>query len=607
MCGIVGYVGDKNTKKVLIEGLKRLEYRGYDSAGVAIVENNTIVTQKSLGKIINLEDKIGDKEFSGSTGIAHTRWATHGAPSEVNAHPHLSCDGQIAVVHNGIIENYEALKTQLIKEGHKFVSETDTEVLAHLIEKYYKNNLKSAVCSALKVVEGTYGLAVISAKEPGRIIAARMGSPLVLGVGNQENFVASDVSAILGYTKQVIFLNDGEVADVNQGSFELSDIKDNKIESKISEIEWTLEESEKGGHDHFMMKEIMEQPEVIKNTTRGRLGDDGEIKLGGLEEVQNQLKDIEKIIIVACGTARFAGLVGEYMLEEYAGIPTEVEYASEFRYREPVLDKKTAVIAISQSGETADTLAAIREGKKKGALTLGIVNAIGSTIARETDAGVYNHAGPEIAVASTKAFVSQITVLIMLTVLLGRQRKMSKQQAKEIIDGLKGLPSLISEVLKLTEKVKNLAEKYAEFEDFMFLGRKYSFPLAEEGALKLKEISYIHAEGYASGEMKHGPIALIDRNFPSFFIAPRDSVFEKSVSNIEEIKARQGKVIVLTTGNESGLQKIADDILVIPQTLEILQPILAVAPLQLFAYHMSCKKGIDVDKPRNLAKSVTVE
>lgn len=607
MCGIVGYVGDKNTKKVLIEGLKRLEYRGYDSAGVAIVENNTIVTQKSLGKIINLEDKIGDKEFSGSTGIAHTRWATHGAPSEVNAHPHLSCDGQIAVVHNGIIENYEALKTQLIKEGHKFVSETDTEVLAHLIEKYYKNNLKSAVCSALKVVEGTYGLAVISAKEPGRIIAARMGSPLVLGVGNQENFVASDVSAILGYTKQVIFLNDGEVADVNQGSFELSDIKDNKIESKISEIEWTLEESEKGGHDHFMMKEIMEQPEVIKNTTRGRLGDDGEIKLGGLEEVQNQLKDIEKIIIVACGTARFAGLVGEYMLEEYAGIPTEVEYASEFRYREPVLDKKTAVIAISQSGETADTLAAIREGKKKGALTLGIVNAIGSTIARETDAGVYNHAGPEIAVASTKAFVSQITVLIMLTVLLGRQRKMSKQQAKEIIDGLKGLPSLISEVLKLTEKVKNLAEKYAEFEDFMFLGRKYSFPLAEEGALKLKEISYIHAEGYASGEMKHGPIALIDRNFPSFFIAPRDSVFEKSVSNIEEIKARQGKVIVLTTGNESGLQKIADDILVIPQTLEILQPILAVTPLQLFAYHMSCKKGIDVDKPRNLAKSVTVE
>lgn len=607
MCGIVGYVGQKSAEQILVEGLKRLEYRGYDSAGVALVENKTLDLHKSVGKIINLEEKVIGKKFTAKTGIAHTRWATHGAPSEANAHPHVSCDGRIAVVHNGIIENYEKLKSRLIKEGHKFVSETDTEVLAHLIERHYKKDLKCAVLEALSEVEGTYGIAVVSADEPGRILAARMGSPLVLGVGNKENFVASDVSAILGYTKQVVYLNDGEVADVMADSFNLTDIKNNKVECNISEIEWSLEESEKGGFDHFMLKEIMEQPDVIRNTTRGRLLDSGDIKLGGLEEVEKRLQDIEKIIIVACGTARFAGLVGEYMLEEYAGIPTEVEYASEFRYREPVLDSKTAIIAVSQSGETADTLAAIREGKRKGALTLGIVNAIGSTIARETDAGVYNHAGPEIAVASTKAFVSQLTVLIMLTVLLGRQRKMTQNQAKEIIDGLRKLPKLISEVLEMDKEIEKLAEKYADYDNFMFLGRKYSFPLAEEGALKLKEISYIHAEGYAAGEMKHGPIALIDENFPTFFIAPRDGVFDKTVSNIEEIRARSGKVIVLTTENKDGLGNIADDVLVIPKTLEILQPILAVAPLQLFAYHVSCKKNIDVDKPRNLAKSVTVE
>jgi len=611
MCGIVGYVGKKNVESVLLEGLKRLEYRGYDSSGIAEIDGSKLKIAKSVGRIVNLEEKLkagkaGNNQLT--TGICHTRWATHGEPTELNAHPHVSCDGKIALVHNGIIENYQELKKELLQKKHKFVSDTDTEVLTHLVEELYCGDLLCAVQNALAKVTGTYGIAVIHADEPGRIIAARKGSPLILGVGEGENFVASDVSAILGHTKQVVYLNDGEIADVHMNSFEVIDGENNKLACKVSEIEWTLEESEKGGHDHYMLKEILEQPEVIRNSMRGRiLLEEGDVRLGGLEEVKDRLREIERIIIIACGTARYAGMVGEYMLEEYAGIPVEVEYASEFRYRKPLIDSKTAVIAVSQSGETADTLAAIREAKKKGALTLGIVNAVGSTIARETDAGVYNHAGPEIAVASTKAFTSQLTVLALITVLLGRQRDMSEVTGRRILEELEALPDKVEKVLKNKDNIKKLAEKYKDYDHFMYLGRKYCFPLAEEGALKLKEISYIHAEGYASGEMKHGPIALIDPDFPTFAVIPKDSVFEKGISNLMEIKARSGKIIALTTEGADEVKDVSGDILYIPKTLEMLTPLLAVGPLQLFAYYVAVSKKLDVDKPRNLAKSVTVE
>ncbi len=607
MCGIIGYIGKKKTLPVLIEGLKRLEYRGYDSAGFAVLDKDKIFVKKAVGRIYNLEKKADfKKEYT--LGIAHTRWATHGEPTEENAHPHLSLNGEIAVVHNGIIENYQSLKEELLKKGYKFKSQTDSEVLAYLIEENYKGDLKEAVLESLKKVIGTYGLAVVSSKNPGEIIAARLGSPLILGIGEEENFIASDVSAILGHTKQVVFLNDGEVAVVKKDSFEISDINNQNINSKISEIEWNLEDSEKQGYPHFMIKEILESPLVVENALRGRLLEkEGTVKLGGLEEAEDRLRKINKIIIVACGTARYAGLVGEYMLEEYAGIPTDVEFASEFRYRKPVLEEKTLVLAISQSGETADTLEAIREAKRKGALTLGIVNVVGSTIAREVDAGLYNYAGPEVAVASTKAFVSQLTVLVLLTLMLGRQRGMSLATGQNIIKELEGLPLKIKEVLKGKEKIKEIAKKYAGYSNFMYLGRKYSFPIAEEGALKLKEISYIHAEGFPAGEMKHGSIALVDKNFPVFAIAPKDSVFEKNLSNIEEIKTRKGKIIILTTEGQKQVEKLAEDVIYIPKTLEFLTPILAVAPLQLFAYYVAAQKGLDVDKPRNLAKSVTVE
>lgn len=607
MCGIVGYVGKKNVESVLLEGLKRLEYRGYDSAGMALIDHGKIDITKAVGRIVNLEEKLKPVENI-TTGICHTRWATHGEPTELNAHPHLSCDGKIALVHNGIIENYQEIKEKLKKKGHKFVSDTDTEVLTHLVEELYRGDLRCAVQEALKRVTGTYGIAVIHADEPDRIIAARLGSPLILGVGDGENFVASDVSAILGHTKNVVYLNDGEVADVHMDTFEVTNLNNSKISCQVSEVEWTLEESEKGGFDHYMLKEMMEQPNVIRNSIRGRIvPNEGDVRLGGLEEVQDRLREIERIIIIACGTARYAGMVGEYMIEEYAGIPVEVEYASEFRYRKPLIDSKTAVLAISQSGETADTLAAIREAKKKGALTLGIVNAVGSTIARDTDAGVYNHAGPEIAVASTKAFTSQLTILALITVMLGRQREMSEVMGERILSELSELPEKVAKVLDSREAIKKLANKYKDYEHFMYLGRKYCFPVAEEGALKLKELSYIHAEGYASGEMKHGPIALIDADFPTFAIIPKDSVFDKGVSNLMEIKARSGKIIALTTKGSDEVGNVADDIIYIPKTLEMLTPLLAVAPLQLFAYYVAVAKKLDVDKPRNLAKSVTVE
>lgn len=606
MCGIVGYIGKNKAMPVLLDGLRKLEYRGYDSSGMAIF-GKTLQTFKAVGKIKELEKVIGKNKSDGTIGIAHTRWATHGKPSKANAHPHSDCTGKIQVVHNGIIENHAELRELLKKKGHKFHSQTDTEVIPHLIEDLYKGDITQTLQEVLQIIKGAYGLVVFCQDEPEKLLVARCGSPLVIGIGKHETVIASDVSAILQHTKQVIYLEDGEMAEVGYDNFRVFDAKRNLIKKDIESVLWNIEEISKKGFEHFMLKEIFQQPESLKNSFNGRISfENGTAKLGGLTEVADRLRDVERIIIVACGTAWHAGLVGEYMLEEYAGIPVEVEWASEFRYRNPILNKRTAVIAISQSGETADTLAGIKEVKNKGALVLGIVNSVGSTISRETDAGVYNHIGPEISVASTKAFTSQVAILALLTVFLGRQRRMSLVMGKRILKELSDLPEKIDEFLK-DNNIERIAKKYHKAKNFAFLGRKYCQPLANEGALKLKEISYIHAEGFASGEMKHGSIALIDKKFPSFFIAPKDSVYEKNLSNIEEIKSRSGDVIAITTKGNKSLEKIADDVIYIPKTLEMLTPILATIPLQLFAYHVARIKGFDVDKPRNLAKSVTVE
>lgn len=612
MCGIIAYIGKQKAVPILVEGLKQLEYRGYDSAGISVIQNEKIITLKAVGKVVELQNKIGERDFSGKLGIAHTRWATHGKPSDINSHPHGDCEGNIFLVHNGIIENYQELKNILIKKKHKFVSETDSEVLAHLIEEFNKKlDFKKSVLEALKLVRGTYGLAIINKKEPDKIIIARNGSPLILGIGKDEFIVASDASAIVRHSDKVIYLDDGEMAEIFTDGFEISNIKNKIVSKEISKLNWTLEESKKGGFDHFMLKEIFEQPEVISNGLRGRvehfLSEDNFPILGGLRPVEKRLRKIKKIIIVACGTSYHAGLVGEYMLEEYAGIPTEVEYASEFRYRKPILDASTAVVAISQSGETADTLAAIREAKNKGALTLGIVNVVGSTIARETDAGTHTLSGPEISVAATKSFPTQLMVLTLWTLMLGRQRDMSNVMSKRIAMELKNMPKLVEGILKKSKEIKKIAKKYSYAKDFFYLGRKYNFPIALEGAIKIKEISYVHAEGYATGEMKHGPIALIDENFPSIFICPKDSVYEKNISGMQEIKARGGKIIAIATAGDKEIARIADDVIYIPKTLEMLTPFISVIPLQLFAYYFGVAKGYDVDKPRNLAKSVTVE
>ncbi len=609
MCGIVGYIGKNKALPILMEGLKRLEYRGYDSAGFSIAENGKIKTVKAVGKVSELEGKANGMEAGATVGIAHTRWATHGKPSIANAHPHSDCTGDIYIVHNGIIENYKELKEELLKRKHKFSSETDSEVLAHLIEEFHcKESLEESVRKSLLLVRGTYGIVVMSRKEPGRLIVARNGSPLVLGIGNQEFVIASDVAAIIRHTDQVIYLNDGELANVTADDFEVKTLRRKKVEKDISRVDWTVEEAEKKGFAHFMLKEIFEQPEVIQNATRGRLvAKEGEAKLGGLRDVKDRLREIKKLVIVSCGTSYNAGLVGKYMLEEYAGIETAVEYASEFRYRKPLLGPDTAVLAISQSGETADTLAAVREGKNKGSLTLGIVNVVGSTIARETDAGVYNHAGPEIGVASTKAFTSQLSILAMLTLFLGRQREMSYVMGKRIAGELANIPKIITAVLEQSKEIKKIAKKYSKYNNFLYLGRKYNCPIAMEGALKIKEIAYVHAEGYPFGEMKHGPIALIDKDFPSVVVATRDSVYEKTVSGIQEIKARGGKVVAIATAGDKSIQKLVDEVIYIPKTLEMLTPLVSVVPMQLLAYHFAAQKGLDVDKPRNLAKSVTVE
>jgi len=600
MCGIVGYIGKKPAFPILLSGLKRLEYRGYDSFGFFVFDKEKPFLFKKVGKISQFEQDFPNP--SGEIGIAHTRWATTGEVTEANAHPHFDCQKEIFLVHNGIIENYQALKAKLIKEGHKFTSECDTEVLCHLIEKYFEGNLEEGVRKALREVRGAYGIAVVSKKDPEKIVVARLSSPLLLGIGNDELLVASDPSAVITRTRQVINLDDNEIAVLKPDNFFI--LKEKPLET----IEWEGEKAEKKGYPYFMLKEIMEESEAIENAIRGRLAiEEGSVKLGGLDTIQGKLRKINRLILVACGTASFAARVGEYMLEEYAGIPAEVDIGSEFRYRKPVVDKNTAAIFISQSGETADTLAALREMKKKGILTLGITNVVGSAQARETDAGIYTRLGSEIAVASSKAFIGQLAALAMLTVYLGRQKEMALIMGKRIVSELAKLPDLAREVLKLAPEIEKLAKKYQDYKNFWFIGRKYNFPIASEGALKLKELSYLHAEGTAGGELKHGSLALIDENFPTIAICPSDSVYEKMVSNIEEVKARGGPMIAVATQGNEEIRKLVDDVIYIPKTLEMLTPILSVIPLHLFAYYMAVLLGHDVDRPRNLAKSVTVE
>jgi len=608
MCGIIGYIGKREAVPILISGLRRMEYRGYDSAGLAIMNQNKIQVKKEVGKIAQLEKALNGNSLPGTLGLGHTRWATHGIPSKENAHPHIDSKGHIALIHNGIVENYTALRQRLEKRGHKFRTETDTETLAHLIEDTYNGDLLEAVQMALAQVRGTYGLAVICDKEPDRIVAARMGSPLIIGIGEGENFVASDLAAIVQHTRNVVYLDDEEVALIKADSIKHRTLANRKVMKTIEQITIDLEEIEKGGYDHFMLKEIMEQPRTLEDSMRGRLlEEEGTTKLGGINQYVDKLVAAKRIIIVACGTSWHAGLIGECVLEEFARIPVEVEYASEFRYRDPIVDEGTIVIAISQSGETADTLAALQEARRKGAVTLGICNVVGSSIARETEAGIYIHAGPEIGVASTKAFTSQVTVLALLAILLGRRKGISSAQGRWIVRELKQLPKLVGKILDNVEPIKRLAERFKDSRNFLYLGRGYNYPIALEGALKLKEISYIHAEGYPAAEMKHGPIALIDKNMPVVFIATQDGTYEKVLSNIEEVKAREGIVIAVCTEGDQEMAGKADYILEIPRTMNFLMPILSVIPLQLLAYYIAVLRGCNVDQPRNLAKSVTVE
>jgi glutamine---fructose-6-phosphate transaminase (isomerizing) len=606
MCGIVGYIGEDEAISFLKKGLEKLEYRGYDSSGVVVL-GNKIKCVKAVGKIEKLTSKIEKEEIKGSVGIGHSRWATHGGVTEKNAHPHWDCHKNIFIVHNGIVENYKEIKSKLEKEGHKFVSETDTEVLAHLIEHFFKGNLEDALRDALKMVKGTYGIVAISKKDPDKIVAARMFSPLVISINEKGSFVASDPSAIITHSKKMIFLEDGDVAIIKKDGFLITDVGKREKRRKEVFLDWDVEDVKKEGHPHFMFKEIMRQPETVVDSMRGRIVlEEGTAKLGGLETVEEKLKTIKKINIIACGTSYYAGLTGKYLIEEFAGISVEVDLASEFRYRKKNIEKDEVFLFISQSGETADTLAALKEVKKKGVLTLGIVNAVGSSISRETDAGVYNHVGPEIGVASTKAFTSQIIVLTLIALFLGRQRSLSLEEGKKIVKELLSLPSKIEKVLENRLEIKKVAKKYKDFDSFFFIGRKYNYPVALEGALKLKEISYIHAEGYPAGELKHGPIALIDGKMPTLAICFTDSVYDKMISNIEEIKARKGSVIALTNCKED-MKNLTKDIILLPKVSEFLSPLIAVVALQLFAYYVAVSLKRDPDKPRNLAKSVTVE
>ncbi len=610
MCGIVGYIGNQDVAPVLLDGLKHLEYRGYDSAGIAVLSNNMIEVRRSKGKLSELEEMVKAQPVLGNIGLGHTRWATHGRPSEENAHPHRDCKNEIVVVHNGIVENYLSLKDELQAKGHVFVSETDTEVFAHLIEEEFTNNLYTAVQRALKKVKGTYALGVMSLKDPEQIIAARNDSPLIVGLGKDEYFVASDVPAILNHTRDVIFLDNGEMVVLNRDGVKITDMDGEEKKKAVVKITWSATQAEKAGYRHFMLKEIFEQPTAIEDTIRTRLGED-RIHLEEIELSSQQLEKIEKITIIACGTSWHAGLVGKFIIEELVRIPVEVDIASEFRYRDPIISDKTLTIAISQSGETADTLSGIRQAKSNGSKIISICNVLGSSIPRESDGTIYTHAGPEIGVASTKAFTSQLTALYLLAIYLGREKGIiGVERAKELINELRRLPHLVGNILKEDEKdgkLKKLAHEFSYYRDFLYLGRGINYPIALEGALKLKEISYIHAEGYPAGEMKHGPIALIDKDMPVVTIATCGKTYEKILGNIEEVKARDGIVIALATEGDMEIAKKADNLIYVPHTMEIFSPILTIIPLQLLAYYIADKKGCDVDQPRNLAKSVTVE
>ena len=612
MCGIVGYIGGKNCVPIILEGLQRLEYRGYDSAGIALVKDGGIKVYKKAGKVADLVKSLGETngKLDSQLGMGHTRWATHGEPNDTNAHPHWDQSKEIAVIHNGIIENYLAIKKKLAQEGHIFETATDTEVLAHLIGAMYEKvgDLCSAVRLALSEVSGTYGLVVLSRKHPDRLIAARKGSPIILGVGEGENFVASDAAAIVDHTRQVVYLEDGEVAELTREGFRTMTIDDVETDKVIEQITFDLSQIERGGYDHFMLKEINEQPETIRDAMRGRLlVHEGDVKLGGLQHVLGRLLSARRIIISACGTSWHAGLVGEYIFEHIAKIPTEVEYASEFRYRNPLVNIDDVMFVISQSGETADTMAAMREAKRKGATVLGIVNVVGSTLARESDGGVYVHAGPEIGVASTKAFTSQLTVISLIALMLARQRGMSKEDGMVLARELDSLPEKVRAVLANVDQIKAIAEEFKDAKNFLYLGRGANFPVALEGALKLKEISYIHAEGYPAAEMKHGPIALIDENMPVVFVVPKDAIYEKVLSNIQEVRARRGRIIAVANEDDHEIEGLAEFVIRVPRTYGFFGPIINVIPLQLLSYYMAVARGTNVDQPRNLAKSVTVE
>lgn len=612
MCGIVGYIGSKEAFPVLLKGLKRLEYRGYDSAGIALIEKSAFNLHKKQGKVSALEAESGNGSTKGNMGIGHTRWATHGLPNDVNAHPHVSNNGKLAIIHNGIIENYDILKKELKQKGYSFQSETDTEVLINFIEHIQESqevSFSDAVRIALTKVVGAYAIAVISLDQPNKLIAARKGSPLVIGLGNEEYFIASDATPIIEYTNEVIYLNDEEIAIIQTDGFEIKNLKDTPQTPSIQTLDLELEELEKGGYDHFMLKEIFEQPRSIADCMRGRINSEkGTLTLGGIREHAEELINADKITIVACGTSWHAGLVAEYVIEDLCRIPVEVEYASEFRYRNPVIRKGDLLIAISQSGETADTLAAIERAKSKGAIVLGVVNTVGSTIARTTHEGAYLHAGPEIGVASTKAFTAQLTILYMIAMRIAYQKgTITENTYQELLSELSTIPKKVEEALTSNDKIEEISATFKDSSNFLYLGRGYNFPVALEGALKLKEISYIHAEGYPAAEMKHGPIALIDEKMPVVFIATRDSSYDKIVSNIQEVKARKGIVIAIVTKGDVIIPKIADYTIEIPLTHESLIPLLSVIPLQLLSYHIALMRGANVDQPRNLAKSVTVE
>ena len=608
MCGIVGYIGQREAMPILVAGLRRLEYRGYDSAGVAIQNGQGLEVRKRAGRVDVLAATMECSAIRGSTGIAHTRWATHGAPTQSNAHPHIDCFSRIALVHNGIVENADTLRTQLREGGHRFRTDTDTETLVHLIEESPGESLEEKVIGALGHVEGTYGIAVISVDDPGKIVVARKGSPVLLGMSDGEMFVASDVSAVLEHTRKVVYLNDDDIAVVTADGFTVIDHAARQQMRAVVAIDWDLDAIELGGYPHFMLKEVCEQPESVRRTLRGRLlFEHGNARLHGLNLPPARCDKIRRIVILGCGTSWHAGLVGRYIIEELTAIPVDVEYASEYRYRSQIVIPGTLVIAISQSGETADTLEAMRLARETGATVVGIVNVVGSTIAREADGGIYIHAGPEIGVASTKAFTSQIAALVLLALYLGRQRGLSLARGQELVHELAQLPDLIDRALELDPVIEGLAAEYAWADNFLYLGRGVNFPVALEGALKLKEISYIHAEGYPAAEMKHGPIALIDENMPVLFVAPEDHVYQKVVSNVQEVRARGGKIIVVTNEGNGGLAGLADHQLQVPKTLPLLSPIITSIPLQLLAYHIAVLRGCDVDRPRNLAKSVTVE